>query len=139
MSANDEILQWLQDLPLNQPVDINGQSVYLKVFDDGAELGAILIRSHTMADCIAALQMGFSSAIQYDAGLSESADGKALLLTRWLPHAKTWLDAQGPLDNLLSQVATWRAALAPSTPVKSINAQRNNEQRLRTLFAGARK
>lgn len=138
MQLDDDIEQWLRTQPLDEPVEIDGESVYLKVHADGAELGAYLISSYTQAQLQDALRQGFLSATRFDAGLGQSSDGNSLVLTQWLPQVSTWFDAAEPLENLLNQLSMWRAALNPPKAKLPENVAFRNEQRLRMLFAGVK-
>ncbi|MFC7516075.1 hypothetical protein ACFQUU_13755 [Herbaspirillum sp. GCM10030257] len=135
---NDEIEQWLQEQPLDEPVEIDGESVYLKVGPSGAELGAYLIQSYTQVQLHEALKLGFKSALRFDAGLGQTPDGSALVLTQWLPQVSGWSEAAEPLENILNQLSMWRAALTPEKPRPASQIADRNEQRLRMLFAGAK-
>lgn len=133
-----DLEQWLQSLPLNQPVVISGESVYLNVGESGAELGCVFLASFSEDQLDAALKMGFESAIEFDAGWSVSAETESLLLTRWLPQVSTWEQALEPLENLLNQVGTLRAAMVPSEP-KEEESLRPKEARIKMkLMRGAR-
>jgi hypothetical protein len=126
--------QWLASLPVDEPVVIDGETVYLRRQPGGAELGVYLLRNFRMAQLESAARAGFQSARDYDAGLAVGDDGQALVLNRWLDGARGWHDAAQPLEELLNQTALWRALLAPSRPRRDdISAE---EQRIRARFAG---
>ncbi len=135
---DDDIAQWLQAQPLDEPVEIDGEFIYLAPQQDGAELGAVLTHGYAPAQLQDALRLGFQSALQFDAGLGRSADGRDLVLTQWLPQVGGWLDAAEPLEQLLNQLGMWRAALGPRQAAALPGAAQRSEQRLRTLFSGAR-
>lgn len=136
MHTDAEIEQWLQGLPLNKPIDIDGDTVFLNIHGNGAELGAYLLRDYTQAQLQAALQMGFASALAHEAGLARTLDGKALVLTQWLPQVRWWPQAAKPLEALLNQLAEWRAVLAPSAPAWPPSGVDRRELHLRTLLTG---
>jgi hypothetical protein len=138
MSTDDEFGQWLQAQPLDEPVEIDGESVYLKVRQNGAELGAYLIYSYTQTQLQDALKHGFNSATRFDAGLGKTPDGNDLVLNQWLPNVTGWSEAAGPLENLLNQLSMWRAALVPPKVIQMDSLPNRNEQRLRMLFLGAK-
>jgi hypothetical protein len=126
--------QWLASLPEDEPVVIDGESVYLRRQRGGAELGVYLLRNFSTAQLEAAARAGFQSARDYEAGLAVADDGQALVLNRWLDGVQGWHDAAQPLEELLNQTALWRALLAPSRPRRDdISAE---EQRIRARFAG---
>lgn len=130
--------QWLADLPADAPLTLDGESAYLTVAEDGAELGVYLLSGATDAQLEDAARTGFQSARQFDAGLALREDGSTLVLCQWLPDVASWEDAAGALEQLLNQLAMWRAALAPSRP-RHDGAADPSEQRIRALFAaGAR-
>jgi hypothetical protein len=130
--------QWLEELLLEIPVSIGGESVYLKTYPEGAELGAYLIRAYTDEQLEAVLKQGFQSAIEFEAGFSLSPDEDDLLLTQWLPGVRDWLEAAAPLENLLDQITMLRAALAPPGPKRTAIMDRD-EQRIRRMIEGRAK
>jgi hypothetical protein len=136
MQIDDELGRWLEAQPLDEPVEVDGESVYLKVLADGAELGACLVRDYAQDQLHDAMKLGFRSATEFDAGLGVSEDGSSLMLTQWLPHATGWLDAAAALENLLNQLGMWRAALDPVKEQQWGTGSNRNEQRLRKLFMG---
>jgi hypothetical protein len=133
MAGGDEFEQWLQAQPLDEPVEIDGESVYLKVRPKGAELGVFLIHSYTQSQLRDALKQGFNSARQYDAGLGRTPDGNNLVLNQWLPHVSGWSQAVLPMENLLNQVSMWRASLVAPKVIKMESMANRNEQRLRMM------
>jgi hypothetical protein len=139
MYADGDFDQWLDRLPLNEPVEIDGDWVYLNIHPRGAELGAYLVSAHTPAQLQDAMRLGFASALTYQAGLAVTPDGNALVLTQWLPAVDSWPQAVQPLENLLNQLSLWRATLAPSETPRFSDAGDRNERRLRTLLAGVKK
>ncbi|SFL98115.1 hypothetical protein [Rugamonas rubra] len=133
---DEEIAQWLREQPLDEPVEIDGEFVYLAPRQDGAELGAILVHAYSPAQLQEALRLGFQSALHFDAGLGHTADGRNLVLTRWLPRVDGWIDAAAQLEQLLDQLAMWRAALGPRQAALP-GAEQRSEQRLRQMLSGA--
>lgn len=132
MSA-DNLEQWLENLPLDEPVDIDGETVFLKISGQGAELGVLLVLSYTDSLLADALRNGFQSALDFDAGLA--IDGEDLILTQWLPYVGAWAEAAEALENILNQAAMWRAAMAYSGPARGDAAARH-EDRVRKIFSG---
>jgi len=132
---SDHLELWLEGLPVDEAVVVDGETVYLRRHPDGAELGVYLLRDFTPAQLEEAARAGFHSARQFGAGLALADDGHALVLNRWLPGAGGWLDAAGALEDILNQSALSRAWLAPSRPRREegLSAQ---EQRVRARFAG---
>jgi hypothetical protein len=132
---SDHLEHWLEGLPVDEAVVVDGETVYLRRHPDGAELGVYLLRDFTPAQLEEAARAGFHSARQFGAGLALADDGQALVLNRWLPGADGWLDAAGALEDILNQSALSRAWLAPSRPRREegLSAQ---EQRIRARFAG---
>jgi len=132
---SDHLELWLEGLPVDEAVVVDGETVYLRRHPDGAELGVYLLRDFTPAQLEEAARAGFHSARQFGAGLALADDGQALVLNRWLPGADGWLDAAGALEDILNQSALSRAWLAPSRPRREegLSAQ---EQRVRARFAG---
>ena len=110
----EELEQWLLGLPLDDACEIDGERVYLKVGDGGAELGLVLVSRPTGAQISEAMRTGFQGALEFEAGLALSADGGALVLNRWLDGIETWLGAAEALEDILNQAALWRAAMGVS-------------------------
>jgi hypothetical protein len=133
---SDDIARWLADLPADAPLVLDGESAYLLVADDGAELGGVLLRAASDAQLDEAACCGFQGARSFEAGLALRDDG-ALVLSRWLPGAASWVDAAAALEQLFNQLAMWRAALAPPRSRPDLAAD-HSERRIRMLFAGAR-
>ena len=123
MGAESSVRNWLRQQPLHTPLRIGTDSVWLRPGRGGAELAVQLYAAPTPHQLRAALQQGFSSAMQYPAGLALDTEGPALLLSRWLPQVETWQAAAAPLEQLLDQLSAWRAALgeasAPPAPLAS--------------------
>lgn len=148
MRADANVDQWLQGLPLNQPVEVDGESAYLNIHPGGAELGAYLVHAYAPVQLQDAMRLGFASALTYQAGLAVTPDGHSLVLTQWLPGVASWSQAVVPLENLLNQLSEWRALLggsgssASSTPFDAMRtpaAGDRNERRLRSMLAGVQK
>ncbi|MCA1325649.1 hypothetical protein [Herbaspirillum sp. alder98] len=134
---SEELEQWLLALPLSEPCEIDGERVYFNIFDDGAELGLILLAQPSDAQVTEAIRTGFQGAMEFEAGLGIGEDG-ALLLNRWLPQAETWFDAADALEDLLNQAGLWRAALGYVTKTGNRRDTGINraEQRLRAAIKG---
>jgi hypothetical protein len=108
----DDLEQQLRDYPLDELVTVEGEAVYLRVRQDGAELGVHFLESITDRQLHDAMQMGFQSALEFDAGWALSDDGATLLLTRWLPDVQGWAEASEALEQLLNQAAQLRTLTA---------------------------
>lgn len=130
-----ELEQWLQGLPLDEPVDIDGESVYLRVEAGGAELGARFIDAVTGQQLQEAMKQGFQSAMEFDAGWGLSTDGSTLLLTQWLPGVSSWTEVPEQLEKLLNQVSVLRAVISP-VKVKLDDMPNRDEQRGRSKLMG---
>jgi hypothetical protein len=140
MQADEDVVSWLQGLPLGVPADVAGESVYLHLHDDGAELGAFLIRDYTPMQLEIALKRSFQSILRFDAGLGVSADGRSVVLSCMLPGVSSWVEAADALENLLTQISMMRAAMGPTKPVEKTNKGIDRtEQRLRMLLKGGLK
>jgi len=129
-----QLEHWLDSLPLDQPIEVDGESASLELHPDGALLSLSLGESATGAQIADALHTGFQSALEFDAGLALNDEG-ALMLTQWLPAASCWRDAAEALEGLLNQAAMWRASMAPGSPAPAAD-QRRAAERIRQLFAG---
>lgn len=134
----DDLEQWLQALPLNQTIDIDGESVYLKVQPKGAELGILLLRNYTGIQLAEALRTGFQSALEFDAGLGVNVEEQMLVLTRWLPDLGAWPDAAEALESILNQTSMWRAALTPVEADQDDIIKRSEERIRHSLSGGNR-
>jgi len=129
---------WLDKFPLDSPVEIGGKSVCFKPGPGGAGLEVILFSSYTQDELQRALNQGFSSAMMFDAGLGRTDDGQDLVLSQWVPGARTWNDAGQVLEKLLNQLDGWLAILNPATTTKELRPIRKEDrhaQRLRSLIS----
>ncbi|MGZ5858992.1 MAG: hypothetical protein ACXWJK_17320 [Burkholderiaceae bacterium] len=140
MQSEDDLQQWLQAQPLNSPIEISGESVYLNVEAGGAELGGYLLHGYVQRQLREALLQGFSSAIEFDAGVGITPDG-SLALTQWLPGVTSWQQAALPLEKLLNQLTVWRdvlnpSAVKPAAPSSTIATR--SEERLRKMLSSTR-
>jgi hypothetical protein len=132
----DDVESFLHSLPLGKPVTVEGEPVFLRVGENGTELGVILFTAPTDAQLIDVSRIGFQSALEYDAGLGIWAEEDAVVLSRWLPSVTSWPEAAEPLEELLEQAALWRSALAPSAPKATSPELSANERRIRAMIAG---
>lgn len=126
---------------MNAPA-VQDQDIALRRVGDGVELSVVLGPAHAPDTVRAALELGLSSALCFDAGLACSADGRLLVLARWLdamPDAAAMATARAAL---LEQRAAWRALLpshdgadrAVSAAARAGHELRQ-QQRLRSLFS----
>lgn len=130
-----ELERQLQSFPLDQPVRIEDESVYLKVDRDGAELGIHFLESVSDQQLQEALQLGFQNALEFDAGWAISDDGSILLLTQWLPGVSSWMEATEALEQLLNQVELLRT-LESITSAKAEHSPNRHEQHIRSKLMG---
>ncbi|WP_075257003.1 hypothetical protein [Herbaspirillum camelliae] len=133
--VSQEMEQWLQALPLGEPIDIGGESVCLLVDDDGAELVLVLLREPSQAQIAEAMRSGFQCALDFEAGLAIAEDSGALVLNRWLAQAETWVDVAEALEDILNQAGLCRVAMKPSTARPAQEANRA-ELRMRAALNG---
>jgi len=131
MGADDDLQRWLRAQPLDTPVEIAGESVYLRVGRYGAELGAHLLRHPDQEQVDAALRLGFWGALKFDAGMAMSVDDEYLILNRWLPGVTSWSGADHALEDLLNQLLRWRAALAQACPASAAVSGTRDERHVR--------
>ncbi|NHZ91152.1 hypothetical protein F2P45_19330 [Massilia sp. CCM 8733] len=138
MDDHDQLARWLRAQPLGARVAIDGESVWLRPGEGGAELSACLWPDPSGEQVQAALHHGFAGALAFDAGLGLCGDG--LVLSCWLPSCAGWRDAASALEQLLDQLAAWRAALAPPSakPRLAAGGAARHEQRMRQMLGGAR-
>jgi hypothetical protein len=111
-----ELEEWLRSQPLTKPVSVGGETVYLNVGDNGAELVCVFLPSFDKDQLEAALKTGFESALEFEAGWSIESEEGALLLSRWLPSVTDWVHAAHALENLLDQVGALRSMMTPTEP-----------------------
>ena len=147
MFTQQDLERWLASLSTGAPLRIGAETLSLEArpADGGALLSAALYPDHSPAQLERALRLGFDSALHFCAGLGLSANGRDLLLCRWLPQVDHWLAAAPAIEELLNQLADWRATLAEteaeaaaraSHAVHAIPAHRRLEQRLRMALPG---
>jgi len=132
---SDELEQWLLSLPLGEPVEIDGERVYLSLASEGAELGLILLPRPSEAEVAVAMRTGFQGALDYEAGLALSADDGDLLLSRWIAGAEAWSDVGDALEDLLSQASLWRAVAAGGSELTE-DVQRDEARMRRAVNGG---
>ncbi|WP_034300950.1 hypothetical protein [Herbaspirillum sp. RV1423] len=132
--AADHIEQWLENLPLDEPVDIDGETAILKLKPNGAELGIFLAPMYTDVMLVDALRSSFQVALDFNAGLS--TEGEDLMLTQWLPYVGSWTEAAEALESILNQAGMLRAAMAYAGPGRQEKDVRRGEERVRKLFSG---
>lgn len=115
------------------------QEVTLRQVGAGAELRVVLGPAHDPDTLRAALGLGLSSALSFDAGLACDDDGRWLVLTRWLDELPDAPALEAARVALLEQRAAWRALLPSDGQAGSASARASQElrqqQRLRSLFA----
>jgi len=121
------------DFPLNEAVAIDGESVYLRVHRDGAELGAHFLAPVSERELQEALQLGFQSALEFDAGWALSDDGDTLLLTQWLPGVQDWTEVPDALELLLNQVELLRT-MVTLTGTRPEHGASRDERRFRSMM-----
>ncbi len=138
MRQDDDLMPWLAAQALGVAVRIDGESVYLRAGVGGAELGAYLWSDYTSVQLEDAMRQGFAGALEFEAGLGCAPDGPGLVLSQWLPQVDDWRGAAPALEQLLNQLAQWRAALAPARPGRrpTHGAVERHAQRMRNLLAG---
>lgn len=148
MNEEDFLEQWLREQPLDSEVEIAGETVYLNIHPRGAELGAFLFRSFSQQQLHDSLRQGFSSAMEFPAGLGITRDGESLTLSQWLPEVSNWSEAASALETLLDQLAAWRMAISGVLPAGAVNAApaaremkqaKESERRLRGMYGSAHK
>lgn len=126
----------LSDLPVDQSVDIDGTTVRLQIVAGGAVLSAELDAEFKLGAMTRYLQLGFSNALEFDAGLALDPATQRLLLTHWLAGVTHWSGAAIALESLLNQIDVCRTAGkdAPRHVIKEPARQRA-EQRLRAQLS----
>lgn len=121
---------WLQTLPLNSPVTIDGIEVWLRLAPQGAELAALLIEDCSEIALHDALSLGLAAAFEFDAGFGLSPDERSLILSQWLPGVADWVEAAPALEKLLDQVEALEVAMRRERDPRT----RRHEQRMRGLL-----
>lgn len=136
-----DLLEWLETLPLNRPVEFEGEMVSLNTRSGGAELTVRLMESKSSGQLQEVLQLGFSSALHFDAGLACGPDNRTVFLSKWLSNVYSWPEAADALERILDQTAAWRAWLTPPerTPVTIDTAAGDRAQRRLLALIAERK
>lgn len=132
--STESVEQWLQTLPLDELVNIDGESVFLRIQPEGAELGVCLFTNASDVMLADVLRTSFQGALEFDAGLGWEQDSQRLVLTQWLPGAVAWSDVPDALEKILNQVSMWRAAMSP-VEVRQEKSSRRVEERFRKLLS----
>lgn len=82
------------------------------------------------------LELGFSNALEFEAGLALDTERHRLVLTHWLVGVFDWDDATAALELLLNQVDVCRAVTKDlRQPTPKGFSRRGMEQQLRSQFA----
>ncbi|RAN49088.1 hypothetical protein RB25_07425 [Herbaspirillum rubrisubalbicans] len=118
---------WLQTLPLDEPVVIDGETVFLRVQPEGAELGVYLAGQPSDSALADAMRVSFQSAREFEAGLGWEPDAGPVL-SRWIAGASGWHDLAEPLEQILNQLALWRAAMSRAHSSQDKHAKRDEER-----------
>lgn len=130
------LLSNLDELPINQVVDIDGTAVQLHVGSGGAILSAELISEFTLISMTRYLHLGFSNALEFEAGLAFDSARKKFVLSHWLPGVANWASAAAALELLLNQVDVCQSAhKVPSPSVIKEPARQRAEIRLRAQLS----
>jgi len=124
---------WLQTLPPDEPVVIDGETVFLRVRQEGAELGVYLGGRPSDSALAEAMRVSFQSAREFEAGLGWEPEA-GLVLSRWVAGTSGWPDLAEPLEQLLNQLALWRAALSRTPASHDKHARRDEERFYKLLF-----
>jgi hypothetical protein len=124
---------WLQTLPLDEPVVIDGESVFLRTQPEGAQLGVCLTGQPSDATLAEAMRVGFQGAREFDAGLGWEPD-TGLVLSRWIAGASSWQDVAEPLEQILNQLALWRAAMS-RVSTNQVRQGKRDEERFYQLLS----
>ncbi len=141
-NEREQLQHWLAGSPVDTILDLYEEQVFLNLARDGAELGLVLMPQGGADQLAEVMGLGFSSALQFEAGLSCSADGKQVLLTRWLPGVRNWIAAGAALQALLEQGAAWRhmlnqqgpSAAKPAAPGQSVHGLRDAQRQQQRLL-----
>ncbi|MES2743001.1 MAG: hypothetical protein V4754_18920 [Pseudomonadota bacterium] len=118
-NESEQLQHWLAGSPVDTILNLYEEQVFLNLARDGAELGLVLLPQCGADQLAEVMGLGFSSALQFEAGLSCSADGKQVSLTRYLPGVLNWVAAGAALQALLEQAAAWRIMLSSAAPAAS--------------------
>lgn len=126
----------LDELPINQKVELDGIAVQLEVMPSGAILSAELNDHFKLVSVTHYLQLGFSSALEFDAGLAFDSERQRLVLSQWLPGVSNWFGAADALESLLNQVDVCRSAQKERLrSAMKEPARQRAEQRLRAQLS----
>jgi predicted secreted protein len=103
-----ELAQLLDALPVNMPVSFMQAQVCLTMANDGATLSAEIDQEYSAQLQESLLELGFSWALEFDAGLATQTDQHHLVLLQWLPGVDGWVSAAAALGKLLDQLESCR-------------------------------
>ena len=135
MTTHNDLFD-LSDLPINQAVEVAGVVVCLQIHSGGAVLRAELGIQFATETTARYLKLGFSNAIEFDAGLALDPASQRLVLTRWLQGVSNWSQAAAALESLLNQVDVSSAAgKGAARQIIREPARLRAEQRLRAQFS----
>lgn len=109
---NPDLMALLEALPVNVPVSFMQEQLCLTMATDGATLSADIALESSAQMMESALALGFSWALEFDAGLASDADGRRLFLLQWLPGVEGWVSATAALEKLIDQLESCRLELA---------------------------
>jgi hypothetical protein len=126
----------LSDLPIDAPIEIDGATVCLQLRNGGAVLSAELAAQSGPASIKRCLELGFSNALEFEAGLALDTERQRLVLTHWLAGVSDWDGAATALELLLNQVDVCRAVSNEQRQQAPKGfSRRSMEQQLRSQLA----
>lgn len=122
----------LSQLPVGALVEIDGSTVCLQLMEGGALLSANLDTYAGPASAKRYLELGFSNALEFKAGLALDSAHQTLMLTHWLDGVSNWASAAPALELLLNQVDVCKLAGAePARQAPKELSRRTVENALR--------
>lgn len=115
-------------LPLGSRTRYRDQVVFLNVHATGSVLGIEISQITSDAVTSPLLQTTFLGIHDFEAGLCIDEHAGALLLTQWIPGAKSWADVPDQLDRLVLQACVWQGSGDASSEIESHRYQLNFDE-----------
>ena len=126
----------LSSFPVDTSIEIDGSTVCLQLMEGGALLVAELGTQSRPASVKSYLELGFSNALEFDAGLALDSVRQSMVLTHWLRDVSNWEGAAKALEMLLNQVDVCRAAgIGKPRQALKESSRKNAERFLRARLA----
>ena len=107
--SDANLTERLMALPINHAVAINDTDVYLQVTEKGAALKAVINTTVLPSVLAALIDLGFTNALLFEAGIAIDQTQNQLILVQWLDGVRNWTEAEDALELMLNQVDACRS------------------------------